>query len=144
MTSKQSKFITLAVSAVLLFAGVASAQDVSAGSFTLPVETRWGLATLPPGNYTYRLPSAALPAVVIVSGQGQKVMIMVTAGTSQHDVSDRSSLTLIRGGQKAFVRSFDLGHLGTTFYYRPPKGQNVFMAQQPELIQRIPAIATGK
>ena len=143
MISKQSKVISL-IALLLLFASFASAQDVSAGSFTLPVETRWGLATLPPGDYTYRLPSAALPAVVTVSGQGQRVMIMVTAGTSPHDVSDRSSLTLIRSGQKAFVRSFDLGHLGTTFYYRPPKGQNVLMAREPELIQRVPVIVAAK
>jgi len=137
MTSKQNKLITLAASAVLLFARLGSAQ-VSAGRFTLPVETRWGTAVLPPGDYSFRLPSATLPAVVTVSGQGQKVMIMVTGGTSEHEVSDGSSLTLIRVGQKAFVRSFDLGHLGTTFFYRPPKGQEVLMAEEPELIQRVP------
>ena len=141
MTSRQSKLITLA--AVLLFARLTSAQ-VSAGQFTLPVETRWGTAVLPPGDYSFRLPSPALPAVVTVSGQRKKVMIMADAGISEHGVSERSSLTLIRIGEKAFVRSFDLGHLGTTLYYRPRKAQGAPMAQQPELIQRVPVTVATK
>jgi hypothetical protein len=85
-------------------------SPVSAGSFVLPIETRWGLAVLPAGPYTYRLPSANGLPILMVDGQGKSIRIMVSApGTSSHAFSNHSSLTLIRSGQNAWVQSFDIG-----------------------------------
>jgi len=40
----------------------------------------------------------------------------------RHVISNHSFLNLIRNGQHAWVQSFDIGHLGTTFFDRLPKG----------------------
>src|SRR6059036_3392835 len=105
MTSKRNRLIVLAVLAVTLLASFAGAQGsvVSSGKFTLPVETHWGLAVLPPGEYTYTLASPNFPAIVTVRGQGRAVMIMTNAGISDHRVSDRSVLNIIRTGREATV-----------------------------------------
>ena len=146
MTSKRIRLIALAVLAASLLAGFARAQGsvVSSGRFTLPVETHWGLAVLPPGEYTYKLASSGFPAIVTVRGQGRAVMIMTNAGISDHRVSDRSVLNIIRIGREATVRSLDLGHLGRTFNYRVPKHVAELMAQKPELLQHVSVEAVQK
>src|SRR5258707_4955400 len=47
-----------------------NAQDSYQGKFTLPVETHWGGATLPPGDYTFTLPSNSAPYRLYIQGQG--------------------------------------------------------------------------
>jgi hypothetical protein len=126
--------LTLLTSSVLTVLAQAQGTPASQGSFVLPVETQWGQVVLPPGPYTYRLSSGAGAPIVTVRGQAKTAMIMVNGGTSLHAISDRSSLNLIRSGQHGFVQSFDIGHLGTTFFYRLPK--NV------EALGRIEAAAT--
>ena len=127
----------------LTWSAVAQGASASIGKFTLPVETKWGLAVLPAGEYTYKLDKAALSGVLTLKGQGKTAMIMVNAGISERPISDRSSLTLIRNGNQAAVQSLNIGHLGTVFYYRLPKSIKVLEAKNPQ-IQRVPVAVAHK
>ena len=125
-----------------LFTFLAYAQSArSGGSFVLPMETRWGLAVLPAGPYTFTLASMGSP-ILTVRGQGKTAMIMLIPGTSTHELSNHSSLTLIRNGHYAWVQSFDLGHLGTTFSCRPPKG--VETPREIQVAQTVPVKVAKK
>jgi hypothetical protein len=134
----------LAVLTSSIFTVLAQAQGSTAsqGSFVLPVETQWGQVVLPPGPYTYRLSSDTGAAIVTVRGQAKTAMIMVNGGTSLHAISNRSSLNLIRSGQHGFVQSFDIGHLGTTFFYRLPK--DVEARRQMEAAATVPVTVAKK
>ena len=46
--------ILLAVLGAAISAGPLRAEDLI-GKFTLPIEVRWGQATLPPGDYSFRI-----------------------------------------------------------------------------------------
>jgi hypothetical protein len=42
------------------------AQTAYQGKFTLPVETHWGGATLPPGDYTFTMSTVSSPYTLYV------------------------------------------------------------------------------
>ena len=48
------RILLLAVLAAGLSASLARAQEYE-GKFTLPFEARWGMAVLPPGDYSFRV-----------------------------------------------------------------------------------------
>ncbi len=137
------KTLVLALLATGVFSGLASAQVIE-GKFTLPCATYWGGAILPAGDYSFSLGTSSLPALITVRGRakgGRAAMINAQA-TSQTRPSERSSLTLVRRGEQAIVRSMYLAELGVAFSYSAPRGQTVFLAQGPELIQRV-AVSTS-
>jgi hypothetical protein len=140
MRSLKNTLVSAATSVLTLglltFLAYAQGPAVSAGSFVLPFETRWGPAVLPAGAYTFSLPSAIGSPILTVRGQGKTAMIMLSVGSSTHEFSNDSSLTLIRNGQYAWVQSFDIGHLGTTFSCRPPKG--VDAPREIQVAQTVP------
>jgi hypothetical protein len=131
--------VALTVLLASVLATLAHAQAVSAGKFALPVETRWGMAVLPAGEYTYRLDSANLPAIIAVRGGGKSAMILVR-GISEHPISNRSSITLLRSGRHAVVQSLDLGHLGRVFHYTLREGGPVLEASEPAHTERVPVV----
>jgi len=151
MVTNRSSFrlvnLAFALLAACLAAGLVNAQGgraVSTGSFTLPCEVRWGLAVLPAGEYTYSLSSATPSGIFTVRGNGKAVMVMPNGGISQRAISDHGELIIVRRGLRGTVRSLHVGHLGMTFFYRPPKGERPLLARAPELIQRIPVSAAAK
>src|SRR5512142_160343 len=77
----------------------ASEPPASAGTFTLPFETRWGKAVLPAGDYSYRLESVAAPQLISVTGQGQTVLVMTGGGISERKSSENSALIVVRLGR---------------------------------------------
>ena len=141
---KLVKATFLGLLAAFLFAGSLQAQSAFRGSFTLPVETRWGRAVLPAGDYELTLPSVGLPATVTVRGEGKAAAMIMAAAYDEGPSSSRSALTLVRHGHKGTVRSLHLAELGLTFYYNPPKGEPQVFAQAPELIQRVPVLRAAK
>ncbi|MGA8598067.1 MAG: hypothetical protein WB676_25400 [Bryobacteraceae bacterium] len=118
MNRKQNRkwlFTTfLAVSSTTLFTGTAQAQHV-AGSFTLPFTVHWGLATLPPGNYTFSARSTASPFILRVNGAGTSAMIRADGQNTL--AGSHSSLLITREGNRATVSSLQLAPYGATFHY---------------------------
>ena len=70
--------------------------------------------------------------------------MVMAAACAERTWSNHSSLTLVRSGARGTIRSLQLGNLGLTFYYMPPKGEPPILAKAPELIQRVAVAAVGK
>lgn len=142
---KKLGFLALAALAACLTPASLRAQTVFKGSFTLPVETRWGTAVLPAGTYSFTMQSATESSLTAVRDeQGQPVMITSSYGTSEGKASDASQLIVLRSSGKVTVRALYLQPLGMTFYYPLPKDDRKFVTQAPQLIQRVPVSAAGK
>lgn len=138
------RLVFLALLAASLSAGLASAQNYK-GQFTLPFEARWGVATLPPGDYSFRLDTAVAPYMAHIQREGQTVaMIMANGGSSDSSPSERSQLIVVRHGKQGTIRALQLAEAGRAFFYTVPKAERQLLAQAPELIQRIPITMTGK
>jgi len=136
------RMVFLALLAMVVSAGLLSAEDF-AGKFTLPFEAKWGQATLPAGDYSFRLNTARSPYTVTVRGQDKAAMIM-SEGTSTKGASDRSELVVVRRGRTGTIRALHLNEVGLTFFYVTPKGERQLLAQGPVLIQRIAVSVSGK
>ena len=139
MKSFQNRMLTIA--AVALAAISASAPRASAqaatGSFTLPNEVRWQASTLPAGDYTFRMDSAATPARIVLNGpKGYSFISALVA--DRGDVSEQSSLTIEHRGSTSIVRELYLGQLGVRLRYYVPKGpKDMELAQGPVTTERI-------
>ena len=111
-------FTKLGVAALALAALATSgnAQNVYQGKFTLTVETHWGSATLPPGDYTFTLPTNSAPYRLYV--WGQEVSAIIQASTAdQGVVSEHPQLNLVDITDVHTVQTFEAPELGVTFTY---------------------------
>ena len=111
----------LGVAALALgaLATTGNAQNAYQGKFTLAVETHWGGATLPAGDYTFALPSTSSPYTLYIRGEG--VNAIITAATADDRVvSDHAQLNLVDIADVPTVQTFEAPELGVTFIYLPP------------------------
>jgi hypothetical protein len=109
---KMAGDLVLVALAVVLSAGLAKSQVVK-GTFTLPVEVRWGGATLPAGDYTLRVDDISVPQLIRVEGEGKSAFIL--AGS--HDpfaISNLSQLVLVETAHGYAVRSLEVGEVGVS------------------------------
>jgi len=139
------RLVFLALLATVVSAGLLSAQDVQ-GTFTLPFEAKWGLATLPPGDYSFTLDTSGSGIKIATVRQGQRYVAIISAnaGATRGKVAGPSALIIVRRGRTRFVRALCLAEVGTTLEYMPPEAERQMLAQTPELIQRIPILVSGK
>lgn len=137
------RVLFLVVLATAASAGILTAADYS-GKFTLPVETRWGTATLPAGDYSFKLNLNVRPFTAQIIGKDVQAYIFAASFTDGNNGGD-SALIIVRRGGKGVVRALHLAKEGLMFTYSAPsKGELPLMAQEPQLIQRIPVIVSGK
>ena len=118
------KLFFLAVGILGASSGSALAQS-TVGKFTLPHEARWGAALLSPGEYTFSLRSATLPAAVMVAkaGSGERTIVLPLM-VSAEKLTDTSKLVLANDAAgDSFVSALYLGELGMSLHYAPPKAQ---------------------
>lgn len=106
---------------------------VFAGSFTLPVQARWGSMTLPPGNYGlyYGEPfKGGLKVVEVVNkADGSARGIALIRGLSQASGST-NELVCTRDGNMDFVRALDLPVLGKSIQFGLPHNMELIASQQ--------------
>jgi hypothetical protein len=114
-------FTKLGVAALALaaLATSANAQSAYRGKFTLPVETHWGGATLPAGDYSFVLPSLGSPYTLYIRGEGVNVMVRA-ATTEDIVVPNHAQLNLVNIADVQNVQTFDVPELGLTFIYFTP------------------------
>lgn len=122
------RLLMIALSTLGFTAAFANAQ-ASQGKFRLPVEAHWGLAVLPPGDYTFTLDHATANGMIIVRGQGKAAIIPATAGISLSKITEQSELVLVNRAGHSTVRSMYLGHLGLTLQYHVPKDETRYVSQ---------------
>lgn len=141
--SRSSMYLVLIAFGICLFSVPLSAQNVAKGEFDLPCLTKWGLADLPAGHYTFVLDSTAKQGKLIVRG-ANSAPIMRAAVIDDHDPVDRNELILIRSGNTGYVYSLRLAELGITLRYAMPRYARFYSENKPQLFQRAPITISGK
>ena len=136
------RVLLLALLATMASASLLSAEDYSC-KFSVPHQITWGKTTLPPGDYTFKLNTDIHPFTAKVEGEDVSVYVPAS-GLTEGAKGGQSSLIVVRRGGKGIVRTLFLADQGMVFSYNLPKGELPLMAQEPQLIQRIPVLVSGK
>jgi hypothetical protein len=128
--------------AALVLGAVATsgkAQSIYHGQFTLPVETRWGTATLPAGDYTFTVSSASSQYRLYIRGQKTNAIIPIL--TAENATSRHAQLNLVDIADVYSVETFDAPELGLTFTYWTPTQRHMSSkeAHQKAVPQAAPA-----
>ena len=136
------KAVTKVCMAALVLGAVATsgkAQGIYQGKFTLPVETRWGAATLPAGDYTFTVSSASSEYRLFI--KGQKTNAIVQTLTADSATTQHAQLHLVNTADVYSVATFDAPELGLTFTYWTPKQKHMSskVAHQKGVPQAAPA-----
>ena len=136
------KAVTKVCMAALVLGAVATsgkAQSIYHGQFTLPVETRWGTATLPAGDYTFTVSSASSQYSLYIYGQKTNAIIHIL--TAENATSRHAQLNLVDIADVYSVETFDAPELGLTFTYWTPTQKHMSSneAHQKTVAQAAPA-----
>jgi len=125
-----------------LSAGLASAQDYR-GKFTLPFEVQWGKATLPAGEYSFRIKAASPPYLAQIYGKDSGVLVLAKT-VSNASAPERSELIIGRSHGKPTVQALCLREIGVVFSYGKSQPRQMTLAQVtlPVLLRR--ATVNGK
>jgi hypothetical protein len=134
--------LVLALASAFIFAGLASAQT-AAGKFTLPFEARWGLATLPAGDYSFTLDKPG-PGSIVQRSRGTKNVALVVSQSYSMESSGPSALTVVRDSTGNTVRDLRLPEIGVVLHYAPHKPGRASAAAEREIAQMIPITTSGK
>ena len=116
----------VAIAALVLSAvatGGKAQQSIYQGKFTLPVETHWGSATLPAGEYTFTVGSAAAQYRLYIHGERSNFIIPTV--TAENSAPQNAQLNLVDVADKQTVETFDAPQLGLTFSYWTPKQKHM-------------------
>jgi hypothetical protein len=132
------KLATASLLAICFNAGLASAQ--TAGKFTLPFEARWGEATLPAGDYSFKLEELPTGYKVHVF-QGTKNIAYIVNQGFDGEPTGPISLTVIRNSAGNTVRGLSLPEIGVVLHYGPKPRRS---AAEEREIARIPVTASVK
>jgi hypothetical protein len=139
-----AKGLLLALLAAGLSTGLASAQDCE-GTFTLPFEARWGLATLAPGNYSFRLEATgSLHFVTIRHGLKAAAMVVEDGRNTYESAAGPSALIAVRSGGKYRITRLRLAEAGLVLNYLPPKAERQILAQGPVLTRHVPILMAAR
>ncbi len=137
------KAVTKVCMAALVLGAVATSgkaqSSIYHGKFTLPVETRWGAATLPAGDYTFTVSSASSEYRLYINGQ--KTNAIVQTLTADSATTQHAQLHLVDIADVYSVATFDAPELGLTFTYWTPKQKHMSskVARQKAAPQAAPA-----
>ncbi len=123
-----------------LGAAVANAQPFR-GRFSLPVEVRWGTATLQAGDYTFTSEGARTGNVLQLA-EGGKVVALVMPQAENEVAAGRSALIIDKGKGGCTVREIRLPNTGMVLYYSPHKPKQGTAAEERQSAQLIPIAAT--
>jgi hypothetical protein len=144
-TNRISRIVTnlvLALAGAFIFAGVANAQVVCAGKFTLPFEARWDRAVLPAGDYSFTLDSVE-PFARIQLYRGTKAVALIQSGAYDEVSSGASALTVVSDSAGNTVRDLSLPEIGMVFHYAPHKSRQASAAAEREISQTLPVTSVA-
>jgi len=111
------KAVTKVCLAALVLGALATsgkAQSIYQGKFTLPVETRWGAAKLPAGDYTFTVSSASSEYRLYI--KGEKTNAIVQTLTAETASSQHAQLHLVDIADVYSVETFDAPELRTNLH----------------------------
>jgi hypothetical protein len=132
LTTTVAKLAILGALLITFAAKPVSAQ-VFQGKFSLPATTRWNLATLPAGDYSFALDHAYAGGVITVS-RGSKVVARVQASAVSNIDSGRPELAVENGT----IRRMTLPQVGVSFDYPARTSAKTPETQTAQIIPIIP------
>lgn len=115
----------------------ASAQ-IFQGKFSLPFTARWGLATLPAGDYSLTLDKDTMDGKVAVY-RGTHCVALIPTSAVNYTTSDRSKIVLEDGS----VRQLSLSQIGVMLKYPAPNPRHRPAPEAAQVAQIIPVDAAG-
>ena len=118
-------------------AKTASAQALQ-GKFTLNSATRWGMATLPAGDYSFTLDHDYAGSVVTIFRGMQGVARIQTPIVNS--LKSGSSEMVVDNGT---VRDVNLPQIGVNLHYPAHNAGHRAAPKQPEVAKIIQIVATG-
>lgn len=129
--------VGLGVLAVGLQAQPANAQECQ-GKFTLPSEVRWGMATLPAGDYSFTLDKGGLGSMVTIYRGSRPMAEILPQGFN--DPESNRSVIVVEGG---IVRELSLPQIGATLSFAAHRPTHRQTQEEEQMAQIIPVAATG-
>ncbi|HSU32546.1 MAG TPA: hypothetical protein VLJ11_15040 [Bryobacteraceae bacterium] len=114
MKSNRKMNLLLSLAGLFLGGGLLGAADVN-GSFTLPLQTHWGSAVLPAGDYTFSLDHAMQNGQIIVRRGNDGVAVVLAQGMDVTSYSASATSSMLIVGNR--VRSLHLAPVGLTYTY---------------------------
>jgi hypothetical protein len=135
----------LAVAAALN-PGLASAQ-VYTGQFTLPFAAHWGMATLPAGDYSFKLDHPTLEGTLELYQGTKAVALIKSQGYHLNDDHTGSSALIVtrdNAGSSPTVSALRLAQAGMVFSYMPHRPKHETAPAEKEMAQIIPVGTVGR
>jgi hypothetical protein len=113
------------------------------GSFTLPMEARWGQVTLAPGEYTFVIAhDVSSPEKLELRRDGRFLGYILAAARDDAGNGRESSMLLQRSGNTYAVKELRIGEVAL-YSYQIPKVRTAQLAQASETTS-VPIRASGK
>ena len=131
------KLLVLGVLAVGLQAKPANAQ-VFRGRFTLPTEVRWGMATLPAGDYSFTWDKSGIDGRVSVY-RGMRPVAFILPQGLRDPKSERCEIVVEAG----IVRELSLPQIGVTLSFAAHNPTYRAAPQEAQLARIILVAAAG-
>jgi hypothetical protein len=123
--------------AICSFARPANAQERFQGRFTLPYETHWGPAVLPPGDFLFTFaPVGGSTMLVVQDANSRRIVAHEPVSITDKSTEAGSALLIgTRAGQR-IVHSLRIAELGEVFVYDPElaRGHAVQEAHQTQAV----------
>jgi len=134
------KLLLAVVIATCAFAAAANAQPSFTGKFTLPHEVRWGLATLPAGEYSIRMDPSG--PVVVRATKGDMAVFIKPPIVADSEQGGRYMIITTQGNERT-VRSLNLPELGKSVIFAPlNKSEREVLAKTHQI--ETPPVVTAK
>jgi hypothetical protein len=138
---------SLLLAALVLTSFPCTAQKAGpgrAGTITFPVDTHWGMAVLPAGEYTFKVDSSgSFPLVIVRSVSGSAAALIYPDSQSMPDQAAPAGLVLEKKDGVTYVKSFYVEEVGLVFNYSMHKKKPAMMAKtappQPPVVNTTPA-----
>jgi hypothetical protein len=145
-STRSFTLLNLAIGSLLAICfnpGVASAEALTGGAFSLPFEVHWGVATLPAGDYSFKVEGVGRAAKVrIFHGPDTVANFLLNQGFDQTQ-SPVVALSVVRNSAGNFVSDLSLPAIGQVLHYATPKAGRR-QAGGEQQIARGPVTAAGK
>ena len=148
---KFGALLCLCLGAVFLSTGVARAQVVSSGAFTLQHKAQWGKYTLPKGDYNYTIRDAGMKGAKLVAIKGasssQQLQMMGLERTPAASIKGANNAVIVTQGAKgSALRGIYLasGNVEFVFSDYARKGAVASEGSEQVVATRLPIRKVGK